>query len=154
MINGVVDYGIKHFRQQLCLPSHQDCLGSSYSSPCHISGAGTAVTGKLSVRVALPRIFSSSPWCAWLYLAAFSRVIWKQVPPVMLQDCYFHLFLSKERENIQSLFKCAALASGVGVTWKVKQKSLSVSAILCAFWAPIQNKQNFKGQKLIHMLQK
>lgn len=52
------------------------------------------------------------PGCTLL----LSAVIWKQVPPVMLQDCYFHLFLSKERENIQSLFKCAALASGVGVT--------------------------------------
>lgn len=130
MINGVVDYGIKHFRQQLCLPSHQDCLGSSYSSPCHISGAGTAVTGKLSVRVALPRIFSSSPWCAWLYLAAFSRVIWKQVPPVMLQDCYFHLFLSKERENIQSLFKCCCFSIRSGSNLKGETK---IPVCICNF---------------------
>lgn len=37
MLNGFVDYGTKHFRKQLCLPSHHNCLGSSCSSPCYIS---------------------------------------------------------------------------------------------------------------------
>lgn len=96
----------------------------------HVPGAGTAVTEKLSVRVAVPRIFSSSLWCAWLYLAAFSRVIWKQVPSVLLQDCYFHLFLSKERENIQSLFKCYCFSIRSGSNLKGETK---IPVCICNF---------------------
>lgn len=92
--------------------------------------AGTAVTGKLSVWVAVPRTFSSSPWCAWWYLAAFSRVIWKQVPPVLLQDCYFCVFLSKERENIQSLFKCYCLSTRSGSNLKGETK---IPVCICNF---------------------
>lgn len=75
-----------------------------------LQGQGAAVRGKLSGWVAVPRTVSSSPWCAWSYLAAFSRVVWKQLPPVFLQDCYFPIFLSRERENIQSFFKCYCLS--------------------------------------------
>lgn len=84
--------------------------GLLHSSLCCISQDRELQSQENSGWVAVPRTVSSSPWCAWLYLVAFSRVIWKQLPPVFLQDCYFHIFLSRERENIQSLFKCYCLS--------------------------------------------
>lgn len=119
---------------------------------------GAAVIGKLSGWVAVPKTVSSFPWCAWSYIVGFSRVIWKQLPPVFLQDCYFHIFISRERENIQSLFKCYCLSirsrsNSKGET-KIPVCIYAIFATLCAFWASIQNKQIFKSQNLNHTLQK
>jgi len=123
-----------------------------------LPGHGAAVTGKLCGWVAVPRTVSSPPWCAWSYIVDFSRVLWKQLPPVFLQDCYFHIFISREREDFQSLFKCYCLIVRSGSKLKGETKSpvciYAIFATFCAFWASIQNKQIFKSQKLNHMLQK
>lgn len=139
------------------------CIRTVWVAPIHPLAASPrtgscTVTGKLSGCVAVPRTVSSSPWCALSYTVAFSRVIWKQLLPVCLQDCYFHIFISRERENIQSFFKCYCLSirrrSNLKGEPKIPTCIYAIFAIFCAFWASIQNKQNFKTQKLNHMLHK
>lgn len=123
MINRFVDYGIKHFREQLCLPPPQHCLGGSYSSPRNCSLRET-----LS-RWQLQGYFPHLPGVSACTLL-LSAVICKQVPPILFQDCYFPVFLSKERENILSLFKCNCLSIRSGSNLKGETK---IPVCICNF---------------------
>lgn len=130
MINGFVDYGIKHFRKQLCLPSHHNCLGSSCSSPCYISpeqelqSQGNSLSGWQ-----FPGHFPHLPGVPGGTLLLSAELSGSRC----LQYCFrivIFVFLSKERENIQSLFKCYCLSTRSGSNLKGETK---IPVCICNF---------------------
>lgn len=142
MINGSIDYGIKCFGKQLCFSSHQDCLGSSHSSPRCVSQDRELLSPGNYLAGQFPHVSDVSGCILFISV---------ELSGSSCLQCFFSIviFISffprkgKTSRAFSNAFKRYCLSfrsrrSLKGET-KIPVHIYEIFATFCAFWASIQD---------------